>query len=101
MPDTTHETDTGQTLRTKDPEEIRRWAEARNAEPAVAPNTGRDGSPGVLTFDFPGGSDNLQHISWDDWLRTFQERNLTFLYQEQKRDGSPSTFFRIVRDDEG
>jgi hypothetical protein len=100
MTETTRETQPGQTLQTKDPEVIRRWAEARGAQPATVPGSEHDGHPGVLTFDFPGyGGERLQHISWDDWLRTFQERNLTFVYQEHKKDGAQSNFFCLVRDD--
>jgi len=37
----------------------------------------------------------LKHIGWDEWLRTFDERGLVFLYQEQLRDGRQSSFFRL------
>jgi hypothetical protein len=32
-------------------------------------------------------------VSWDEWFRTFDERQLNFIYQEQRKDGNQSTFF--------
>lgn len=34
-------------------------------------------------------------MSWGDWFRTFDDRNLVFLFQEEKRDGTQSNFFRF------
>jgi hypothetical protein len=91
-----HEEHPGQTLVTRDHEVIRTWAEERGAQPATVPGSEHDGHPGVLMFDFPGyGGERLQHISWDDWFRAFDERNLRFLYQEHMRDGKQSNFFRL------
>jgi hypothetical protein len=86
----------GQTLATKDPEVIRRWADERGAQPATVMR--RDGErPRTLRFDFErnGRSDRLQPVGWDDWLRTFQDRDLVFLLQERRRDGRESNFFRL------
>jgi hypothetical protein len=95
-----HEDRAGQTLVTQDHGTIRRWAEERGAVPATVPGTEHDGRPGVLTFDFPGyGGENLEHIPWEDWFRTFDERGLRFIYQEHKADGSPSNFFRLENPD--
>jgi hypothetical protein len=100
MPESSAEQHPGQTLTTKDPEVIRRWAEARDATPATVPGTEHDGHPGVLRFDFPGyGGDKLEHISWDDWLGVFRDRDLTFVYQEHKKDGAESNFFRLTNPD--
>jgi hypothetical protein len=41
------------------------------------------------------GRSNLEEIAWQEWLDTFQERDLVFIYQEQRRDGRQSTFFRL------
>lgn len=77
---------------------IRKWAEARQGKPVSVRNTGKDDEPGVLRIDFPGGAgeDRLEEISWDDWFAKFDEKNLAFLYQDHKADGSPSTFFKLV-----
>ena len=91
-----HQDRPGQTLVTRNHEVIRRWAGQREAIPATVPGTEHDGRPGVPTFDFPGyGGQNLEHISWDEWFRTFDERNLNFIYQEQKADGNQSNFFHL------
>ncbi|XVQ13998.1 hypothetical protein ACQP1W_16100 [Spirillospora sp. CA-255316] len=91
-----HEEREGATLVTTDHEVIRRWAEERGAEPATVPGSEYEGRPGRLLLDFPGyGGENLEHISWDDWFRTVDERGLEFIYQEHKKDGSQSNFFRL------
>jgi len=91
-----HESHHGESLATKNHEVIRRWAEERGAVPVTVPGTEHNGRPGVLRFDFPGyGGGELQHISWDDWFRTFDERNLTFVYQETLKEGRQSNFFHL------
>jgi hemerythrin superfamily protein len=84
----------GQTLATRNPEVIRQWAGHRKAEPATTPG-GDTERPRVLRFDFPAYDDTLQHVSWEAWLRVFQDRDLVFLFQAQKADGADSNFFRL------
>ncbi len=93
-----HEDHPGQSLATRAHEVIQAWAEdkERQGTPATVPGTEHEGRPGVLRFDFPGrGGSNLEHIGWDDWFKSFDERELVFVYQEHKKDGHPSTFFRL------
>ncbi len=86
----------GQTLATRSHDVIQHWVEERGAKPATAAGTEHEGRPGVLRFDFPGyGGQDLQTVSWDDWFRTFDERNLVFVFQEHKTDGAQSNFFRL------
>ena len=87
----------GESKTTTDHDEIRRWAEERNASPASVKGTG-DGDAGVLRFDFPGGAgeDELEHISWDEWFDKFEQQGLALLYQEEKESGEGSTFFKLV-----
>jgi hypothetical protein len=86
----------GQTLATRSHEVIQSWAEERGGRPATVPDTEHQGRPGVLRMVFTKeGSDRLQVIDWDDWFRPFDERDLVFVYQERKKDGSQSTFFRL------
>jgi hypothetical protein len=40
--------------------------------------------------------DRLEEISWDEFFDKFEERQLAFLYQEQKANGEPSTFNKLV-----
>jgi hypothetical protein len=89
------------TKTTTDHETIRRWAEERGGRPATVRGTGSDGDPGVLRIDFPGGAgeESLEHISWDEWFRKFDENGLAFVYQDEKASGDGSTFFKLVRRD--
>ncbi len=91
----------GETKITTDHDEIRRWAEARGGKPATVKGTGSDGDPGVLRIDFPGyrGEDTLQEISWDEFFKKFDEKNLAFLYQDTTARGEPSYFFKLVSRD--
>jgi hypothetical protein len=91
-----HADQPGQTLATRGHDVIQGWAEERGGRPATVPGTEHDGRPGVLRIIFSDeGNDRLQEISWDDWFRTFDERQLVFLFQESKRDGQQSNFFRL------
>lgn len=93
-----HEDRSGQTLATRNPDVIRRWAEERNAVPATTPG-GDTENPRVLRFDFPGYDRELQQVSWNAWLRTFEDRELVFLYQEHMKAGNQSNFFRLDNPD--
>jgi len=89
-----------QTLVTRDHEVIQSWAEKRRATPATVRGTEHGDTLGVLRFDFPGyGGDRLEEVSWDEWFNTFDTRNLEFIYQEHKADGSDSNFFRLNNPD--
>ena len=81
-----------------DHEEIRRWAEKRDAMPACVRNTGRGKDVGIIRLDFPGygGAGSLEEISWDEWFDKFDQNNLAFVYQDEKKDGEGSTFFKLV-----
>ncbi len=85
----------GQTLATRNPDVIQKWAEARGAEPAtIATNDPR--SPRVLRLNFPGfGGQSLQPVPWKNWLKTFEDRDLVFLFQERMKSGKQSNFFRL------
>ncbi len=86
----------GQTLATQSREVIEAWAEERGGRPATVEGTERDGRLGVLRITFAEeGRSRLKEASWDDWFHTFEERQLVFLYQEQKKDGTQSNFFRL------
>lgn len=85
----------GRSLVTTHHEVIKQWAEERKATPATVSGTEHDDHLGVLRFDFGGDSQDLQHVSWDEWFKTFDERRLNFIYQEQRTDGTDSNFFRL------
>ncbi|MGH3140968.1 MAG: Rho termination factor N-terminal domain-containing protein, partial [Gaiellales bacterium] len=84
----------GETLATRNPEVIRRWAEERCGRPATSPK-GNTARPRVLRIDFPDYDRSLRELSWDAWFKVFQARDLVFLYQERMSKGHPSNFFRL------
>ncbi len=95
-----HEDHPGQSLATRNHEVIQHWAEERGGKPATVPGTEHDKHLGVLRFNFPGyGGQDLQEVSWDDWFKTFDDRHLVFLFQEEMKDGKQSNFFRLDNPD--
>ena len=92
---------TSQSTTTTDHDEIRRWAEEREGQPASVKGTGGGDDPGILRIDLPGGAgeESLEHISWDEWFEKFEQQGLAAVLQEQKADGEPSTFVKLVSRD--
>ena len=81
---------------TTDHKVIRKWIEERKGRPTVVEGTeGKDGE-GILRVDFREPDDKLAEISWDDFFKTFDDRNLAFLHQDRTKDGSTSRFFKFV-----
>lgn len=82
---------------TAEHEVIRKWIEDRDGTPCVVEGTESGGS-GLLRVDFPGyrGRGRLKPISWEQFFRIFDDRNLGFLHQEETRDGEQSRFFKFV-----
>jgi hypothetical protein len=89
----------GRSLATTSHEVIRKWAEDRSGVPATVEGTEHGDHLGVLRLDFGGGSENLRHVGWDEWFETFDARKLNFIYQEQRKDGNQSNFFRLESPD--
>jgi hypothetical protein len=87
---------------TTDHDEIRRFVESRGGKPAAVKATGSDDDPGILRIDFPGGagSDELEHLTWDEFFDKFEEQRLAMVYQDEKSTGEPSTFVKFVRRDD-
>ncbi|HET6433130.1 hypothetical protein [Dyella sp.] len=82
-------------------DEIRQWVEMHDGKPACVKGTGSDNDPGILRIDFPGGAgeESLNHISWDQWFKKFDDTDVAFLYQQHKSSGEDSTFFKLVNRD--
>src|SRR5204862_3911787 len=93
----------GESQKTTNHDEIRKWVEERKGRPAAVKATERKGDPGLLRIDFPGysGEDSLEPISWEEFFKKFDENTLAFLYQEETRDGKPSRFFKFIKHEEG
>ncbi|MGX5716900.1 Rho termination factor N-terminal domain-containing protein [Arthrobacter sp. MAHUQ-56] len=85
----------GRSLATTHHEVIRQWAEERGGVPATVDGTEHGDHLGVLRIDFRDKDANLREVSWEEWFKTFDDRRLNFIYQEQRTDGSQSNFFRL------
>jgi hypothetical protein len=85
----------GRSLATTHHEVIRQWAEERGGVPATVEGTEHGDHLGVLRIDFRDKDTNLRQVSWEEWFKTFDDRGLNFIYQEQRSDGTQSNFFRL------
>jgi len=82
-----------------DHDEIRRWAEERDAKPSCVKGTGGKNDTGMIRLDFPGysGEQSLQQISWDEWFEKFDENDLALIVQEETASGETSNFNKLVK----
>lgn len=83
-----------QTQTTTDHDEIRRWDEAHDGEPAYVRDTATRDDMGVLRIDFPGGADRTEA---HQLVREFDASDVAILYQNEKSSGEDSTFFKLVQ----
>jgi hypothetical protein len=76
-------------LETRDHKKIRDWVEQRGGKPAQVKGTG-----GLLRIDFGEPEPSLEPISWEDFFSKFDESNVKFLYDPDRK----SRFNKFVRD---
>jgi hypothetical protein len=88
---------------TQDHDEIRRWAEARNAIPCEVASTAQDGEAGILRLCFPRSrnrnDDSLKKIDWEQFFSKFDENGLSLVYQEKTAGGARSNFNKLIHAD--
>ncbi|MFL6605545.1 MAG: hypothetical protein ACJ8R9_29995 [Steroidobacteraceae bacterium] len=79
-------------------DEIRNWAEKRDAQPSCVKGTDGEGDSCLLRLDFPGysGDGSLEHISWERWFRVFDKRNLALIVEDRTAAGQPSNFNKLA-----
>ena len=84
-----------------DHDEIRQWAEERDARPSAVQRTHTDDSVGIIRLDFPGysGENSLEEIEWDEWFDKFDDNNLALVVQDETAGGEKSNFNKIVSRD--
>ena len=85
---------------TTDHDVIRAWIEARGGRPAAVEGTGdgdHEQDAGLLRIEFRDDGDALDEVDWEPFFRTFDDRELAFVYQEQTSDGEQSRFSKFVR----
>jgi hypothetical protein len=92
-------------LFTREHDVIRKWAEARQAEPATGEATSsgpstvhvNDGGAGVR-FNFPGAA-AFRAITWEEWFENFDKHHCAFVFDDDS--STPlSSRYRIVNADE-
>ncbi len=88
----------GESKTTTDHEVIKRWVEKRGGKPATVKGTAGDEEAGILRIDF-SGEESLEEISWEEFFEKFEEKQLTFLYQEKTSGGEESRFFKFISRD--
>jgi hypothetical protein len=86
---------------TNDDKEIRKWVEEMGGKPAIVKGTEDKGKgAGLLRIDFIGNGEkrdeSLEIVSWDQFFKTFEEKKLSFLYQDRTAGGEESRFFKFV-----
>lgn len=84
---------------TRDPEEIRRWAEERGGKPAHVKSTGSGQDIGILRIEFPGfgeREESLEPITWEEFFDKFAERDLVLVFQEETAAGEKSNFNKLI-----
>lgn len=88
---------------TTDHDVIRAWAEARGGRPAAVDGTGdepdHEPDAGLLRIEFRDDGSTLDPVDWEPFFRTFEDRELAFVYQEKTSDGEQSRFNKLVRRD--
>jgi hypothetical protein len=80
---------------TTEREEIRHWAEIRNAKPALDATTSATW-PGVMSFDFESGGDSDDPTLWDAFFAKLEAEGLGMLYEDNPESGEKSNFFRFA-----
>lgn len=64
---------------------IRTWAESKGGKPAAVDRTHRGDDVGIIRIMFPDAPrsehESLVEISWDEFFREFDERELALLYE--------------------
>lgn len=72
---------------TTDHDTIRRWAESKGGKPASVASTHQGDDVGIVRIMFPdrpqSEHDALTEISWDEFFREFEERQLALLYDPE------------------
>ena len=82
--------------KTTDHKAIQRWVESRGGRPSRVASTGEEGEGGILLIDFGEKEPSLEEISWEEFFRTFEDRHLAFLYQDEAGKGGKSRFFKFI-----
>jgi hypothetical protein len=83
---------------TTDHGEIRKWIEHRGGRPARVRGNLDEDAVGLLRIDLPGTGhrEHLEPITWDEFFRKFEDRDLALLYRQEPMDSPDSGFHKLV-----
>jgi hypothetical protein len=82
---------------TTDHEIIKKWVSTRGERPSrVRRTAGKGEEGGLLRIDFGEPEETLEEISWEEFFEVFEDRELAFLYQDDRPRGSKSYFCKLV-----
>jgi hypothetical protein len=74
---------------TTDHATIRKWADSHGGKPAAVESTHSGDDVGIVRIMFPDAPqsehENLVEISWEEFFREFEGRNLALLYEPDGR----------------
>jgi hypothetical protein len=85
--------------KTVDHDEIRKWAEARGGRPSIVRTGGGKGKNkggGVLRIDFGPKEEKFEEISWEEFFEVFDQSHVSFLHQDETKEGKESRFNKFV-----
>jgi hypothetical protein len=85
------------TRATTDRETIRQWVSERGGMPSMLRRTNH-AAEDTLLINFPndGSDEPAIDISWADFFRHFDDRNLAFIYQESLPDAEDAQVYQLV-----
>lgn len=84
---------------TTDHHEIKQWVEEHGGKPAAVKGTSFQDDPGLLRINFREyDSDNLDEITWDDFFKKFDEKQLAFMYTEEAESAEPNYFKLVMKE---
>ncbi|QCS43058.1 hypothetical protein [Natrinema versiforme] len=82
---------------TTDPERIREWAEARDAVPvSIRGGEGHGEGPSHSFARRDEIGENHEEYTWDEFMETFDDEDLVFVYHEEEPTGEGLGFFEMV-----
>lgn len=74
---------------TTDHDTIRKWADSHGGKPAAVDRTHSGDDVGIVRIMFPDAAqsehENLVEISWEEFFREFESRQLALLYDPDGR----------------
>ena len=81
---------------TRDHETIRHWVEERGGKPSAAADAASPIDPGILQLEFDPNHRKPDVLTWGEFFETFEDAELTFLYEDETEEGKTSRFYQFI-----